>query len=99
MPRIALLVALGALFALLSPGLLAQATAEAATDARATTLRVATWNLLNLFDDADEPDKPDEGTDPKSWIEMRELSRFSDAFSAVVLLLKVVENLRILLHL
>jgi endonuclease/exonuclease/phosphatase family metal-dependent hydrolase len=96
MPRIAQLVALGALFALFSGSLLAQATTATAQDSRAQTLRVATWNLLNLFDDADEPDKPDEGTDPKSWVEMRELARFIDEIDADVIGVQEVENRRIL---
>ena len=48
MPRIITLTALGALIALFSGIALGQEVAANQADARAKTLRVASWNLLNL---------------------------------------------------
>lgn len=59
-------------------------------------LRVASWNLLNLFDNFDHPWRPDEGTAPKSWAEMRALAAAIDRLDADVLGVQEVENRDIL---
>ncbi len=76
----------------------AQQTAQvpAAKDARARTLRLATWNLYNLFDHVDEPDRPDEGTPPKNRFDMAETARMISDLDADVLGVEEVENRRIL---
>lgn len=59
-------------------------------------LRLGTWNLLNVFDDVDEPGRPDEGTDPKSWIELGMMARAIDDMDVDVLGVQEVENRRVL---
>ncbi|MEZ6196253.1 MAG: endonuclease/exonuclease/phosphatase family protein [Planctomycetota bacterium] len=68
----------------------------APADPRANVLRVATWNLLNLFDEVDDPDRPDEDTDPKSFADMVAMARFLDEIEADVVGVQEVENRRIL---
>ncbi len=59
-------------------------------------LVVATFNVENLFDPYDDPYRPDEGTPPKSYWELRDLVRAIDRIGADVLGLQEVENLGIL---
>ncbi|MFT7618464.1 MAG: endonuclease/exonuclease/phosphatase family metal-dependent hydrolase [Planctomycetota bacterium] len=59
-------------------------------------LRVATWNLLNLFDNFDHPVKPDEGTPPKSVADLRAMAKVIDALDADVLGVQEVENRSVL---
>ncbi len=61
-----------------------------------STLRVATWNLLNLFDNVDDPGHADEGTDPKSLADLKVMATVVDAMNADVLGVQEVENRRIL---
>jgi endonuclease/exonuclease/phosphatase (EEP) superfamily protein YafD len=58
-------------------------------------LRVASYNVENLFDNYDDPYKPDEGTSPKYWEEIRRLGEVIDRLDADVLALQEVENLGI----
>jgi endonuclease/exonuclease/phosphatase family metal-dependent hydrolase len=60
------------------------------------TIRIAGWNLLNLFDNEDDPQKEDEGTDPKSYFEMQALARAIDGLAADVLSVEEVENRAVL---
>ncbi|GEM_PF-1564060 len=60
------------------------------------TIRVATFNLENLFDLHDDPYRPDEGTPPKNFWEMRDLGRVLDLLDPDILGLQEVENLGIL---
>ena len=62
-------------------------------------LRVATWNLLNLFDNHDHPIKPDEGTPPKSFAGLKRLARVIDELDADLLGVQEVENREVLLAL
>lgn len=66
---------------LLLPGMLA-----------AQSLRVACYNVENLFDNHDDPYRPDEETSPKSLAERRVLAKTIDAIDADVLALCEVEN-------
>ncbi|MCA9321392.1 MAG: endonuclease/exonuclease/phosphatase family protein [Planctomycetes bacterium] len=75
-------------------GLILAQSAEPLSHAR--RLRVATWNLLNLFDNYDEPDKPDEGTAPKSGAELAAMARVIDEMDADILGVQEVENRRAL---
>ncbi|MCA8971444.1 MAG: endonuclease/exonuclease/phosphatase family protein [Planctomycetes bacterium] len=59
---------------------------------RAQSLRVACYNVENLFDNYDDPYRPDEGTSPKSTAEKRILAKTIDAIDADVLALSEVEN-------
>lgn len=59
-------------------------------------LRVASWNLLNLFDNLDHPTRPDESTAPKSWAEMRAMADAIDQLDVDVLGVQEVENREIL---
>ena len=56
-------------------------------------LVVASYNVENLFDNYDNPYKPDEGTPPKSSADTHVLARTIDALRADVLALEEVENL------
>ncbi len=56
-------------------------------------LRIASYNVENLFDNYDDPYKPDEGTPPKYWEEVRALAGVIDDLDADVLALQEVENL------
>ncbi|HHI81049.1 MAG TPA: hypothetical protein ENK02_13870 [Planctomycetes bacterium] len=58
-------------------------------------LRVASYNVENLFDNYDDPYKPDEGTSPKYWGDVRRLAGVIDGLDADVLALQEVENLGI----
>lgn len=60
------------------------------------TLTVATYNVENLFDNHDDPYKPDEGTSPKSHVEIDVLAATIDQLAADVLALQEVENLGVL---
>ncbi|MEE9391466.1 MAG: endonuclease/exonuclease/phosphatase family protein [Planctomycetota bacterium] len=59
-------------------------------------LRIASWNMLNLFDNFDEPNKPDEGTPPKSFAEMQFLAKAIDDLDADILGVQEVENRAVL---
>ena len=59
-------------------------------------LRVASFNVLNLFDNHDDPYHIDEGTSPKSAFQMLRLAKTMDALDADVLALQEVENRGIL---
>ncbi|MCB9890826.1 MAG: endonuclease/exonuclease/phosphatase family protein [Planctomycetes bacterium] len=59
---------------------------------RAQSLRVACYNVENLFDNYDDPYRPDEETSPKSMAEKRILAKTIDALDADVLALCEVEN-------
>ena len=69
-----------------------------ATQEVATTpvLRVASFNVLNLFDNSDDPYHSDEGTSPKSVFQILRLAKTMDALDADILALQEVENLGIL---
>jgi len=55
-------------------------------------LRIATYNVENLFDNHDDPYHDDEGTSPKSFAERRALVRMIDELDADVLAVQEVEN-------
>lgn len=74
----------------------APATKPATEPAEGTSLRVASFNVLNLFDNQDDPYHIDEGTSPKSAFQMLRLARTIDALHADVLALQEVENRGIL---
>lgn len=65
----------------------------------AQALRVACYNVENLFDNHDDPYRPDEGTSPKSLEERKILARTIDALDADVLGLCEVENRAVVLEL
>ncbi len=56
------------------------------------TLRVATFNILNLFDDKDDPYHDDEGTPPKPRDEMEKVAAKIREVNADVLALQEIEN-------
>lgn len=60
------------------------------------TLRVASWNLLNLFDNEDDPGHSDQGTDPKSFADLKVTVAVIDSMNADVLGVQEVENRRVL---
>jgi endonuclease/exonuclease/phosphatase family metal-dependent hydrolase len=60
------------------------------------TFRVASYNVLNLFDKIDDPDKRDEGTRPKSAQSVRALADIIESSEADVIALQEVENIEIL---
>ncbi len=57
---------------------------------------VACWNLLNLFDNHDNPWRPDEGTAPKSRAELQRLARQIDRLDTDILGVAEVENREVL---
>jgi endonuclease/exonuclease/phosphatase family metal-dependent hydrolase len=61
-----------------------------------STFRIASYNVKNLFDDVDDPNKDDEGTPAKPAVEQRALAAVIDRSDADVLALQEVENLEIL---
>ena len=64
--------------------------------AHPSTLRIASYNVLNLFDKIDNPDKKDEGTPPKPEAAQKALAEVIDASEADVFAFQEVENLEIL---
>ncbi|MEQ8765969.1 MAG: endonuclease/exonuclease/phosphatase family protein [Planctomycetota bacterium] len=62
----------------------------------AETVRIASFNLLNLFDNVDDPDRDDEGTDPKALEERQVLARTIASLEADVLGVQEVENREVL---
>jgi len=74
----------------------APATRPAATRAAAReftgVVRIATYNVLNLFDDVDDPYTEDEGTPTKPREELETLAATIRAVDADVLALEEVEN-------
>lgn len=62
-------------------------------------LRIACYNVENLFDNHDDPYRPDEGTSPKSRADRAVLARTIDKLDADVLGLCEVENREVVLEL
>lgn len=60
------------------------------------SFRVASYNVLNLFDKVDDPDKRDEGTRPKSAESERALAQVIEDSRADVIALQEVENIEVL---
>lgn len=60
------------------------------------SFRIASYNVLNLFDKVDDPDKRDEGTRPKSVESERALAQVMEDSGADVIALQEVENIDIL---
>jgi endonuclease/exonuclease/phosphatase family metal-dependent hydrolase len=60
------------------------------------TFRIASYNVKNLFDNIDDPDKADEKTPAKPAVEQKALAAVIDASEADVLSLQEVENLSVL---
>jgi endonuclease/exonuclease/phosphatase family metal-dependent hydrolase len=58
--------------------------------------RIASYNVLNLFDKIDDPDKRDEGTPAKSTESQAALAEVIESSQADVIALQEVENLEIL---
>ena len=77
----------------------AETTALPAASKIVGKLRIGTWNLLNLFDNYDNPAKPDEGTSPKSSFDLKIMARQIDAMNVDVLGVQEVENRAALLTL
>ncbi|MCB9831360.1 MAG: endonuclease/exonuclease/phosphatase family protein [Planctomycetes bacterium] len=69
---------------------------EAPTITKVDELSIGCWNLLNLFDNHDNPWRPDEGTPPKSQAELRRLARQIDRLGVDVLGVEEVENREVL---
>jgi endonuclease/exonuclease/phosphatase family metal-dependent hydrolase len=65
---------------------------QAAPQPALSQLRVATYNVLNLFDGYDNPYKSDESTAPKNRWELAALRATIDALEADVLAVQEVEN-------
>ncbi len=65
-------------------------------DKSAGTFRVASYNVENLFDAVDDPDRKDEDTPPKDVEAMRKLAQTLKKADADVVALQEVENLQIL---
>ncbi len=59
-------------------------------------IRIASFNLLNLFDNVDEPGKDDEGTNPKAVEELQVIARTIDSLDADVIGVQEVENRAVL---
>ena len=89
-----ILILFGALAAVAQP-----ASAQEPSSPDGTPLRIATWNLLNLFDNIDHPDRPDEGTDPKSYWNLKLMAEAVDALDVDVLGVQEVESRDILVQL
>ena len=64
--------------------------------ASGASFRVASYNVLNLFDKVDDPDKRDEGTRPKSAESERALAQVIEDSRADVIALQEVENIEVL---
>ncbi|MCP4591311.1 MAG: endonuclease/exonuclease/phosphatase family protein [bacterium] len=60
------------------------------------TVTIASYNILNLFDDQDDPYHPDEGTPPKPAAQLQKLAETFRALNADVVALQEVENRGIL---
>ncbi len=60
------------------------------------SFRLASYNVLNLFDKIDDPDKADEGTPAKPASEQKALAQVVDDSEADVFAFQEVENLEIL---
>ncbi len=76
-------------------GFIASAQAESKPSSQGR-LRVGTWNLLNLFDNYDNPLKPDERTAPKSVADLRAMAQVIDRMNVDVLGVEEVENRSVL---
>lgn len=61
-----------------------------------SSFRIASYNVLNLFDDIDNPDKRDEGTPPKDAASQEALADVIESSEADVIALQEVENIEIL---
>lgn len=61
-----------------------------------SSFRIASYNVLNLFDKIDDPDKKDEGTPAKSPGSERALADVIESSQADVIALQEVENIEIL---
>ena len=64
--------------------------------ARSNSFRIASYNVLNLFDKIDDPNKRDEGTPAKSAQSMAALADVMEDSHADVIALQEVENIDIL---
>lgn len=60
------------------------------------TFRIASYNVKNLFDNVDDPNKDDEGTPAKPASELKALAAVIDDSQADVLSLQEVENIEVL---
>lgn len=83
----------------LLPLVLATCAVAWGSDLPAQVLRVACYNVENLFDNHDDPYRPDEGTSPKSLAERQILAKTIDGLDADVLALSEVENREVVLAL
>lgn len=61
-----------------------------------TNIRIASFNVENLFDDIDDPRTKDEGTPPKSPQDMAKLARALGSADGDIVTLQEVENIDIL---
>jgi len=64
--------------------------------ANRASFRIASYNVLNLFDDVDDPNKRDEGTPPKSSESQAALADVMESSEADIIALQEVENIDIL---
>lgn len=64
--------------------------------ARPNSFRIASYNVLNLFDNIDDPLKKDEGTPPKSAQSQAALADVMEDSRADIIALQEVENIEIL---
>lgn len=64
--------------------------------ATGASFRIASYNVLNLFDKVDDPDKRDEGTHPKSKSSETALADVIEDSNADIIALQEVENIEIL---
>lgn len=60
------------------------------------SFRIASYNVLNLFDKIDDPDKRDEGTYPKSADSIAALADVIESSEADIIALQEVENIEVL---